>query len=111
MQVAALDLGYKPGVDHIRNAKPKLLFALGADAGAITRDQLPKDCSVVYIGTHGDFTAPFSDIILPGAAYTEKTATYVNIEGRAQQCLPAVSPPGQAREDWKIIRAISEVAG
>lgn len=45
-----------------------------------------------------------ADIVLPGAAYTEKRATYVNAEGRAQQTLPAVTPPGKAKEDWKIIR-------
>lgn len=50
-------------------------------------------------------------MVLPGAAYTEKQATYVNTEGRAQQTLAAVSPPGLAREDWKIIRAVSEVVG
>lgn len=52
-----------------------------------------------------------ADAILPGAAYTEKQATYVNTEGRAQQTLVAVSPPGRAREDWKIIRALSEILG
>lgn len=50
-----------------------------------------------------------ADVILPGAAYTEKTATYVNTEGRAQQTRLAVTPPGMAREDWKIVRALSEV--
>lgn len=60
-------------------------------------------------GHHGDVGAPMADIILPGAAYTEKCSTYVNIEGRAQQTRVAVTPPGMAREDWKIIRAISEV--
>lgn len=60
-------------------------------------------------GHHGDVGAPMADIILPGAAYTEKNATYVNTEGRAQQTRVAVTPPGIAREDWKILRAISEV--
>lgn len=63
------------------------------------------------LGHHGDHGASFADAILPGAAYTEKQATYVNTEGRAQQTLPAVTAPGQAREDWKIIRALSEVVG
>lgn len=63
----------------------------------------------VYLGHHGDVGAPMADIILPGAAYTEKAATYVNTEGRAQQTRVAVTPPGMAREDWKIIRAVSEV--
>jgi len=62
-----------------------------------------------HIGHHGDAGAAIADIVLPGAAYTEKQATYVNTEGRAQQTLMAVQPPGMARSDWKIIRAISEV--
>ena len=60
-------------------------------------------------GHHGDAGAAGADIVLPGAAYTEKQATYVNTEGRAQQTLTAVTPPGLAREDWKIVRALSEV--
>jgi NADH dehydrogenase/NADH:ubiquinone oxidoreductase subunit G len=60
-------------------------------------------------GSHGDFGASMADVILPGAAYTEKTVTYVNTEGRAQRTRTAVTPPGLAREDWKIIRALSEV--
>ncbi|XP_030066553.1 NADH-ubiquinone oxidoreductase 75 kDa subunit, mitochondrial [Microcaecilia unicolor] len=110
-QVAALDLGYKPGVDAIRNNPPKVLFLLGADAGCITRADLPKDCFIIYQGHHGDMGAPMADVVLPGAAYTEKSATYVNTEGRAQETLVAVTPPGMAREDWRIIRAISELAG
>ncbi|CAJ0940698.1 unnamed protein product [Ranitomeya imitator] len=110
-QVAALDLGYKPGVDAIRKNPPKVLFLLGADAGCITRQDLPKGCFIIYQGHHGDVGAPMADVILPGAAYTEKSGTYVNTEGRAQKTLLAVSPPGMAREDWKIIRALSELAG
>ncbi|XP_043987362.1 NADH-ubiquinone oxidoreductase 75 kDa subunit, mitochondrial-like [Gambusia affinis] len=110
-QVAALDLGYKPGVDSILKNPPKILFLLGADAGCITRQNLAKDSLIIYQGHHGDVGAPIADIILPGAAYTEKSATYVNTEGRAQQTKVAVTPPGMAREDWRIIRAISELAG
>lgn len=110
-QVAALDLGYKAGVDAIRKNPPKVLFLLGADAGCITRADLPKDCLVVYQGHHGDMGAPMADIILPGAAYTEKNGTYVNTEGRSQHTKLAVTPPGMARDDWKIIRAVSELAG
>lgn len=62
-------------------------------------------------GSHGDRGAAMADAVLPAAAYTEKQATYVNTEGRAQQTLVAVSPPGLAREDWKIIRALSEIVG
>ncbi|KAM6978189.1 NADH-ubiquinone oxidoreductase 75 kDa subunit, mitochondrial-like [Tautogolabrus adspersus] len=110
-QVAALDLGYKPGVEAIRKNPPKVLFLLGADAGCITRQDLPKDSFIIYQGHHGDVGATMADIILPGAAYTEKCSTYVNTEGRAQQTKVAVTPPGMAREDWKIIRSISELAG
>lgn len=110
-QVAALDLGYKAGVQHLRDNPPKVLFLLGADEQAIDRSDLPKDCFVVYQGSHGDFGASIADVILPGAAYTEKSATYVNTEGRAQLTRAAVTAPGMAREDWKIIRALSEVAG
>lgn len=110
-QVAALDLGYKPGVEAIRTNPPKVLFLLGADAGCITRQDLPKDSLIIYQGHHGDVGAPMADIILPGAAYTEKCSTYVNTEGRAQQTRVAVTAPGLAREDWKVIRAISELAG
>ena len=61
------------------------------------------------LGHHGDKGALMADVVLPGAAYTEKNSTYVNTEGRAQQTQLAVTPPGMAREDWKIIRALSEV--
>ncbi|XP_071000720.1 NADH-ubiquinone oxidoreductase 75 kDa subunit, mitochondrial-like [Oncorhynchus clarkii lewisi] len=110
-QVAALDLGYKPGVEAIRKNPPKVLFLLGADASCITRQDLAKDSFIIYQGHHGDAGATMADIILPGAAYTEKCSTYVNTEGRAQQTRLAVTAPGMAREDWKIIRAISELAG
>merc|ERR1711972_245287 len=108
-QVAALDLGWKAGVAEGRAAKPKGLWLLGADAGAITREDLPEDCFVIYQGHHGDAGAAIADCVLPGAAYTEKQGTYVNMEGRAQQTYPALVPPGEARVDWKIIRVISEV--
>lgn len=110
-QVAALDIGYKAGVDEVLAAQPKVLFLMGADSGAINKENIPKDCFVVYQGHHGDEGAAMAHAILPGAAYTEKQATYCNTEGRAQQTLVAVTPPGLAREDWKIVRAISEVAG
>jgi len=110
-QVAALDIGYKAGAASIKEQKPDVLFLLGADAGVITREDLPKDCFVIYQGHHGDKGAEIADLILPGAAYTEKQGTYVNMEGRAQQTIAALTPPGMARVDWKIIRAISEVLG
>ncbi|KAF9799628.1 hypothetical protein SFRURICE_018815 [Spodoptera frugiperda] len=110
-QVAALDIGYKPGVGPVLQDGPKVVYLLGADSGVVSRDQLPKDAVVIYQGHHGDVGAAMADIVLPGAAYTEKRATYVNAEGRAQQTLAAVSPPGKARDDWKIIRALSEIIG
>merc|ERR1719204_681821 len=66
---------------------------------------------VIYQGHHGDQGAGMADVILPGAAYTEKDATYVNTEGRAQLTRTAVTPPGMARNDWKILRALSELLG
>lgn len=110
-QVAALDVGYRSGIEGLQKNPPKFLFLLGADEGLISRDKLPKDCFIVYQGHHGDHGAELADVVLPGAAYTEKQATYVNTEGRAQQTLQAITPPGMAKEDWKIIRALSEVAG
>lgn len=110
-QVAALDIGYKPDVSSIKESKPKILFMLGADQGLISRSDLSPDVLIIYQGHHGDKGAQMADIVLPGAAYTEKNATYLNTEGRAQQTRMAVAPPGQAREDWKIIRALSEILG
>lgn len=84
---------------------------MGADNNQITRDKLPSDCVIIYQGHHGDIGATIADIILPGSAYTEKQSTFLNAEGRAQQTLAAVTAPGMAREDWKILRALSEVVG
>ena len=109
-QVAALDLGYKPGVAAIKSQKPKLLYLMGADEGLVSRADLNQSESfVVYQGHHGDLGAEIADVVLPGAAYTEKNSTFVNTEGRAQKAQLAVSPPGKAKEDWTIIRALSEV--
>ena len=66
---------------------------------------------VIYQGHHGDAGAHRADVILPGAAYTEKSGTYVNTEGRVQMARRAAFPPGEAREDWTIIRALSAVLG
>merc|ERR1719510_2717461 len=110
-QVAALDIGYQAGVSALLDVKPDVVYMLGADAGSISREDLPEGAFVIYQGHHGDKGAEMADVILPGAAYTEKQATYVNTEGRAQQTLAALTPPGMARVDWKIIRAISEVLG
>jgi NADH dehydrogenase (ubiquinone) Fe-S protein 1 len=85
------------------------LYLLGADDFAPS--EIPAGAFVVYQGHHGDVGANYADIILPSAAYTEKTVTFVNTEGRAQLTTAAVTPPTGAREDWTIIRALSEVAG
>lgn len=110
-QVAALDLGYKPDIQSIIASKPKLVYLFGADAGLLKREDLPEDCYIIYQGHHGDRGAQMADAILPGAAYTEKHAIYANTEGRAQQTRVANTPPGKAREDWKIIRALAEICG
>jgi NADH-quinone oxidoreductase subunit G len=83
-----------------------VLFLLGAD-----ETKVPDGAFVVYIGTHGDAGAHRADVILPGAAYTEKSGIYVNTEGRVQLANRAAFPPGEAREDWAIVRALSEVIG
>jgi NADH-quinone oxidoreductase subunit G len=83
-----------------------VLFNLGADEIDIADGPF-----VIYQGSHGDRGAHRADVILPGAAYTEKSATYVNTEGRAQQTVRAVFPPGEAREDWTILRALSAEIG
>ena len=116
-RVAGLDLGFVPqagGLDApgmlAAAAKGKLdvLYLLGAD-----EIDLPEggNAFVIYQGSHGDRGAHRADVILPGAAYTEKSATYVNTEGRAQVTERAVFPPGDAKEDWAIIRALSAEAG
>jgi NADH dehydrogenase/NADH:ubiquinone oxidoreductase subunit G len=83
------------------------VYSLGAEAGI----EKSPGAFVVYQGHHGDVGAASADVILPGAAYTEKAGTYVNTEGRAQRAMPAVAPLGSAQEDWKIIRALSETVG
>ena len=80
-----------------------MLFSLGADDIEVAEGTF-----VVYIGTHGDKGAHRADVILPGAAYTEKSGIYVNTEGRVQMASRAGFPPGDAREDWSIIRALSD---
>lgn len=85
------------------------MYLLNADD--IDPSTIPENAFVVYQGHHGDLGAQYADVCLPGAAYTEKSTTWVNTEGRAQQGRTAVPPPGASREDWKVIRALSEVVG
>ena len=86
-----------------------LLWLLGADEFDTAR--IGANTFVVYQGHHGDAGASRADVILPGAAYTEKSGTYVNTEGRVQRGFAAMMPPGEARVDWTILRAFSETAG
>ncbi|XP_047310000.1 NADH dehydrogenase [ubiquinone] iron-sulfur protein 1, mitochondrial-like [Impatiens glandulifera] len=107
-QAAALDLGLVPESDKaIETAK--FVYLMGADDENL--DDIPKDAFVVYQGHHGDRGVYRADVILPSTAFTEKEGTYSNTEGRTQQTVPAVTTVGDARDDWKIVRALSEVAG
>jgi NADH-quinone oxidoreductase subunit G len=111
-RVGGLDLGFVPGqggLDARSMAKSgalDVLFLLGADEVVVEPGAF-----VVYQGTHGDRGAARADVILPGATYTEKSGTYVNTEGRVQLAARANFPPGGAREDWAILRALSDVLG
>jgi len=110
-RVGALDLGLVPGkggldAAHMAAGGVDVLFLLGADEIDIAPGSF-----VIYIGTHGDCGAHRADVILPGAAYPEKSAIYVNTEGRVQMASRAAFPPGDAREDWAILRALSDVLG
>ncbi len=116
-RVGGLDLGFVPGpggkgtreiLAAASRGEIKAVWLLGADQ--IETNGLDR-AFVVYQGHHGDVGAQVADVILPGAAYTEKSGTYVNTEGRVQRAPRAVFPPGEAREDWKIVRAASEVLG
>ncbi|MGL5837015.1 MAG: molybdopterin-dependent oxidoreductase, partial [Sphingorhabdus sp.] len=103
-----LGYAYDGGIKALATKKPKLAFFLGADEVDYS---LFAGTFKVYVGHHGDAGAHHADVILPGAAYTEKSGTYVNLEGRVQRGERAVFPPGDAREDWAIFRALSQVLG
>jgi NADH-quinone oxidoreductase subunit G len=111
-RVGALDIGFVPGAGGLPATKMTepgaldVVFLLGAD-----EIEIPPGAFVVYIGTHGDRGAHRADVILPGAAYPEKSAIHVNTEGRVQMAARASFPPGDAREDWAILRALSDVLG
>ncbi len=116
-RVAGLDLGFLPGkkgrdtaaiIEGARAGEIEVVYLLGADEIDMAR---LGDALVIYQGHHGDAGASRADVVLPAAAYTEKNATYVNTEGRAQQTHLATFPPGDAREDWTILRALSATLG
>ena len=112
-RVGGLDLGFVPGPggrtagELVARGGADVLFLLGADE----IDTSASRAFTVYLGTHGDRGAHKADVILPGAAYTEKNGLYVNTEGRVQQGVRAVFPKGEAKEDWAILRALSERLG
>ncbi len=116
-RVGGLDLGFVPGpggrdtaaiLDGAGAGDLDVVYLLGADEFDTSR---LGSAFVIYQGHTGDAGARRADVILPGAAYTEKAATYVNTEGRVQQSLAATAPPGEAREDWRIVRALSAALG
>ena len=112
-RVAGLDLGFVPGkggkdLSAMLSGGLDVVYLLGADECDLTR---VGGAFVIYQGSHGDYGAARADVILPGAAYTEKNATYVNTEGRAQQAVKAAFAPGDAKEDWTILRALSAPVG
>lgn len=108
-RTGAYEIGFTVPSTYVAKTKPKIIWLLGADDFA--SEDIPADAFVIYQGHHGDRGAQIADVILPGAAYTEKSATYINTEGRAQMTRAATSLPGAARIDWKIIRAASEFLG
>ncbi len=109
-RMGGLMLGFaqKGGIADLVRAAPKVVLALGADE--VDWSQFGQSLKV-YIGHHGDKGAHAADIILPGAAYSEKDGTYVNTEGRVQFAEKAVFAPGDAREDWTILRALADTFG
>lgn len=109
-RMGALMLGFarKGGIKDLVKAKPKLLIALGADEVDFSAFE---NSLKVYIGHHGDKGAHAADIVLPAAAFTEKSGTYVSTEGRVQFADKAVFAPGDAREDWTILRALADTLG
>ncbi len=113
-RVGGLDLGFLPGegghdTAAMLSGAVKTLVLLGADEVDISA--LPPATRLIYVGHHGDAGAQRADVILPCAAYTELSGTYVNTEGRVQMSRRAVQPKGEAREGWAIFRALSEALG
>ncbi|KAL2832234.1 hypothetical protein BJY01DRAFT_226143 [Aspergillus pseudoustus] len=105
-RAAAYEIGFTTPSPEVAQTKARMVWLLGADE--VNQSEIPKDAFVVYQGHHGDSGAQVADVVLPGAAYTEKSGTYINTEGRVQVTRAATSMPGASRDDWKIIRAASE---
>ncbi|NCC22560.1 MAG: NADH-quinone oxidoreductase subunit G, partial [Alphaproteobacteria bacterium] len=118
-RVGGIEAGFLPGeggrgfhdiLEGTKKGTVKALYLLGVDTFD-PRAAIGWKTFVIYQGHHGDLGAHGADVILPGAAYTEKDGLYVNTEGRVQMGKKAVWPPGDAREDWTVIRALSDVLG
>ncbi|KAL3470409.1 hypothetical protein BJX99DRAFT_50751 [Aspergillus californicus] len=105
-RAAAYEIGFTIPSLEVAQTQAKMVWLLGADE--VSQSEIPSNAFVVYQGHHGDSGAQIADVVLPGAAYTEKSGTYINTEGRVQVTRAATSMPGAARDDWKIIRAASE---
>ncbi|KAL6233903.1 hypothetical protein BDW75DRAFT_180573 [Aspergillus navahoensis] len=105
-RAAAYEIGFTTPSPEVAQTTPKMVWLLGADE--VNQSEIPRDAFVIYQGHHGDRGAQIADVVLPGAAYTEKSGTYINTEGRVQVTRAATSMPGASRDDWKIIRAASE---
>jgi NADH-quinone oxidoreductase subunit G len=111
-RVGALDLGFVPGEGGLTARQMAAMGTLDvAILLGVDELEIAPGAFVIYIGTHGDRGATRADVVLPGAAYPEKSATYVNTEGRVQMATRASFPPGEAREDWAILRALSDLLG
>lgn len=117
-RVGGIDVGFVPGeagynvnemLSASRSGDIEMLYLLGADE--IEMSQIGGSCFVVYQGHHGDHGAHRADVVFPSAAYTEQDGYYVNMEGRVQAAYKAADAPGEAREDWKVLRALSQYAG
>jgi NADH-quinone oxidoreductase subunit G len=116
-RVGALDVGFVPQkggadmagiIDSIKKKDIKLVYLLGVDEVDMSYFG---DAFLIYQGHHGDIGAHRADVVLPGAAYTEKNALYVNTEGRVQEAKRAIFPPGQAQEDWQIVAQVAQAVG
>ena len=118
-RVGGMDIGFLPQTDDAlcayrmvnatRSGEIELLYLMGADE--VEMGQISADCFVIYQGHHGDNGAHRADVVLPAAAFTEQDGLYVNMEGRVQAAYQAVYAPGEAKEDWKILRGLSEALG
>ncbi|CAK1547005.1 unnamed protein product [Leptosia nina] len=108
---AALEAGWKPGaLNAMKTICPCVIISLGAD-DIFYKIKPSIELKIIYVGFQGDKGSEFASLILPGSAYTESGGVFLNMECRSQFALPAITPPGKARYDWKIFRALAEYSG